>query len=320
MTDATTVLVTGATLDIGRAVTRQLVLNGYRVFGQTDLGKDGADILHALGAVPFYGDGTRKGELSSAIKAAKPDIVINLLPQRANTLLHDGLAWRGFEKVLRLSTQALVDAAEENGVKFIVHTSYGFLYGNAQNATEGTPRRFPLKDDVFDAASDAEEIVILSDIPACILRLGWLYGAHERDLQLYAKSINTGRPYYAGSSHHKASFVHANDAAKAVVLAAEKRTDGEVYNIADNTPVNFGKFIDTLTDKLGYNRVPKLPTFAAKLLPHISDEQIALLELHGTLSSAKAREELGWSPEYPSYDEGLEQALRVWRAEMAIAR
>jgi hypothetical protein len=41
---------------------------------------------------------------------------------------------------------------------------------------------------------------------------------------------------------------------------------------------------------------------------------LVLIETSVKVSSAKAREKLGWTAEYPTIEGGLEQTLLAWRA------
>lgn len=74
------------------------------------------------GAAFVQADLTKAAELTKAIEAAQPDLVLNLAPQIANTLLDDGHNWKGYDRTLPATTTE---------VKLLVHASYAFLYGNA---------------------------------------------------------------------------------------------------------------------------------------------------------------------------------------------
>jgi nucleoside-diphosphate-sugar epimerase len=313
MAESLSIFVTAGTSPLGRSVVRQLVARGHKVTAVTQ-GKAGADMARKDGALPVYADPTRAGELRSMMKMSKPSVVINLLPQVPNTLLHDGNDWKGFDTVLRASTDALLEASQASGVAFLVHTSYTLLYGETHApADENTARTAPGDHPAFSAAIEAEGKVQRSAVPSCILRAGYLYGGADHNLSLYAGTFRRNQPFYAGGGH-KTAWVHHEDMARACVLAAEQQPKGEVFNIADDKPVSLGDFIETYATMIGAAKTPRLPLLAGRLLPHIADEQITLLEFGTEVSTSKAQSKLGWKPQYPSYQQGLEQALLILRA------
>jgi nucleoside-diphosphate-sugar epimerase len=279
-------------------------------------GKAGAAAAREDGALPVYADPTRAGELRSMMTMAKPNVVVNLLPQIPNTLFHDGKKWKGYEQLLREGAAALIEAAKATNVGHIVHTSYALLYGDTEAPVdESAVVSAPGGHAIFSAALDAEKMILDSGIPACVLRAGFLYGPQSHDLLLYQRSFKLGRPFYAGAGK-ATSWVHYNDMASAVVLAAEKQAGNEVFNIADNTPVSLGSFIDEYAHKLDMGKPGRLPTAAARLF--MADEQITLLDLSTLVKTSKAQEKLEWKPRYSSYREGLEQTLLVARATEKI--
>ena len=73
-------------------------------------------------------------------------------------------------------------------------------------------------------------------------------------------------------------------------------------------------FVDQFAEALGVDRPTRrdMPQFIENLTtPAITR---ALMATAFQVSSAKARERLGWSPDYPDIESGLEQTLLSWRA------
>ncbi len=313
------IFVTGADSELGRATVRHLVQQGKRVTGQVRNSKN-LERLKTSGATGLVTDPTHIGEMTQALQTTQPDIVLNLTPQTANTLLHDGHNWEGFEQTLTASTAALLAAVKVTPVKFLIYTSYSLLYGNNLAANEETALR-PINHPAFRAAMQAEKQLTESSVPHCIVRLGFLYGPQSRDLKLYRQSFNIFRPYFAGSRYHQASFLHYEDAATALALIIENQPDGEVFNVVDGTPTSFGKFIDTFAHKLGRPRPFHIPTWGAPLAQIIiKPVQMELLELATVVSNNKFRERFGWQPKYSSYRDGLAQVVQTWQAQTQAAR
>lgn len=311
------IVVLSADTELGRETTKQLVAKGHQVTGIDS--KSDAEFLREHGAAFIRADLTQASELTEAFQKSQPDIVLNLTPQIANTLLHDGHNWQGYDKNLPLTTTALIKALADVEVKLLIHASYAFLYGNATDATEDTALNAPSEDPIFQAAIEVETQIINSDLPCCILRMGFLYGPQSQDLQKYETSFKLHRPYYAGPEDNLANFLHYEDAARALVLVAEWQPVGEIFNVVDGTPIAFANFIDTYAMKLGYSKPGHIPLFTAPVAKVIIKEpQMEILDTSTTVSRDRITQKLNWKPEYASYQEGLEQTLKVWRQQGVI--
>jgi nucleoside-diphosphate-sugar epimerase len=140
---------------------------------------------------------------------------------------------------------------------------------------------------VLDAAGDA-------GFPGIVLRLGGLYGPDRSPVEWCrdpAWRVRLAR----GNREAYMNWVHADDAASAVVLAAEKARSGEVYLIVDDEPVPRGDFYRFACERGGSPPL-ELPSDPSRLAKRCSNR--------------KAREELGFAPAYPSYREGLAALTR----------
>jgi len=315
------VFVTGAATELGRETVRQLADCGHYVTGMIRRRSETAAV-ESDGGHPLVADPASPVEIERALHIAEADVVLNLAPQKSNTLLHDGQAWRRLDETTPLQTAALLQAANACGVQFLLHGSYAFLYGSTQDGdddlvTEVSPLRRPLQDRLFPAAIEAEKMVEANkQFPVCIMRFGYLYGPQSRDLVLYETSFKRLRPYYAGHKEHRGNFVHFADAAQAAVLASEKQPANAIINVVDGTAVSFGTFIDTFAQTLGRKKPRRIPTWAVRFAPIITSQQVKQLKLHAAqVDNSRARELLDWTPTYPSYREGLAQTVRVWRGE-----
>jgi nucleoside-diphosphate-sugar epimerase len=315
------ILIPGAATELGLELIRQLA-GIHDVTGLVER-QSQADKVSQSGTNVLVVDFADAIDLERAMHEAQADIVLNLAPQYSNTLLHDGLAWRNSEKSLPAETAALLHAANDSDISYLLHASYAFLYGPAPDssgvtADESTAIARPAKNKLFSAAIEAEKMVAANKhFPVCIMRIGYLYGPQSRDLALYEASFKLRRPYYAGSKKHVGNFVHFSDAARAIALAAEKQPADEIINVVDGTAVSFGTFIDTYANCLGRQKPRRLPTTAVRFLPlTIAPQQIKQLNIRAAqVDSSKAGDLLGWTPEYPSYEQGLAQTVRVQRGQ-----
>ncbi|MCL6649464.1 MAG: NAD(P)-dependent oxidoreductase [Chloroflexi bacterium] len=305
------VMLTGGETELGQVVAATLAQAGYPVVA---LVRPGArePRLAEPGVRVVRGEAASAAAVAAA--AADAQVVLHLSPQVTNTLLHDGRAWRGWASRAPREAQGVVVGARAVGSPLVVLASYACLYGAAQDATEETPLA-PPPDQVFTAAVAAERVVRESGLPYVLLRLGFLYGPQSRDLELYVRSFQLRRPYYAGPAHTLGNWLHFEDAARALERVVALQPRNAVYNLVDGQPVNFGRAIDHFAALVGFRRVRHLPPrFRLLYRPFIWRPQQLLLETSTTVRAEKARQQLGWAPRFPNVFQGLEDVVARWRA------
>jgi nucleoside-diphosphate-sugar epimerase len=101
------------------------------------------------------------------------------------------------------------------------------------------------------------------------------------------------------------SFVHLDDAARATVLSLEH--DGPaIYNVVDDRPAPAREWLPVLADALGARPPRRVPAWLARLVA--GDVAVMLGTESRGASNAKAKRELGWTLEYPSWREGFVSA------------
>jgi nucleoside-diphosphate-sugar epimerase len=103
------------------------------------------------------------------------------------------------------------------------------------------------------------------------------------------------------------SFVHVDDAAAATVRAVELGGAG-VYNIVDDDPASVREWLPELAAAVGAKPPLRLPTLVGRLAA--GEVGVALMTQVRGASNAKAKEELGWQPRYPSWRSGFHSGLR----------
>jgi nucleoside-diphosphate-sugar epimerase len=105
------------------------------------------------------------------------------------------------------------------------------------------------------------------------------------------------------------SFVHVDDAAEAVVRALETTSPSAAYNVADDEPITFARYVDLAAGIFGAPAAVRAPPWLLRLLAPVP---VAAASVYLPLSNARARSELGWSPRYPTPRSALEQSARAW--------
>ncbi|MFN2581374.1 MAG: hypothetical protein ABR498_01370 [Candidatus Dormibacteria bacterium] len=233
-------------------------------------------------------------------------MVVNVGLQPPNSLLHDGHRWSKFTSghVLTVTRDALRQAPRGS---FFVHASYLFA-GAAEQALAVGDRLQP----VVDAALEAEDLVLRAPVAACVVRLGYLYGPGSRDLRSYRRAFLLRRPYWAGPKV-KQRFVHTQDAAQALLLAARRRPVGRVFHAADNQPVPFGTFMDHFARLIGNPlplHLPRVTRSMSRIV--VSEAHMQMVELDSAAVSDRPRPP-AFQPRYATYRSGLRQAVEAWR-------
>ncbi|MBI1279076.1 MAG: NAD(P)H-binding protein [Anaerolineaceae bacterium] len=309
------IFITGGASGVAREATRQAIARGHKVTVLTE-GLGGATKARQDGALPAYSDVTRAGELKSLFTMSNIDVVIHLLPQLGNGFpTKDG--YESQEKVMVQSAVAVVEAAKEAGVKFIVHTSYAAVVGDAHGDWL-TEDQVGHQDRALRPVLAAEHHVMQSGVNACVLRAGFVYGGETASVHALGETLKQGRSPYLGDSHSVHNWVSESDLAQAAVLAAEKQPAGEIINVVDDEPVSASVFAGYLATGLGMDApsASASPIFILKRTT--SDIQRLLLDSSVHLKNDKAKQVLGWQPRYPNYKAGLEHTMLQWRASEPI--
>lgn len=111
-------------------------------------------------------------------------------------------------------------------------------------------------------------------------------------------------------------WIHVEDAATAMVAALTHGRSGQAYNIVDDEPVSFADFLRYLAraaDAPAPWLAPRwLMRWAAPFLT------ASWMGTSMRVSNQKAKAELGWAPQFPTYREGLKTVLATLAREGTI--
>jgi nucleoside-diphosphate-sugar epimerase len=226
---------------------------------------------------------------------------INVAGQQANTLLHDGHAWKGFAR----AAHAGVRGALRSDAGVLVHASFAFVLGR--------PREDPLRS-IAETILECEQLVLAASKRACVVRLGYLYGPASRDLRAYRKAFRIGRPYWAGSDKALQYHLHQYDAVDALLAAAKARNAGRILYATGRKAVSFMQFMDDFARRIGNPfplHVPRIAAPVIRLIVREAHMQQAALPMP---RRAPAPRVPGWTPAFGDYRKGLDQVVAAWRA------
>lgn len=235
------------------------------------------------------------------------NVHFNVAGQQANTLLHDGHAWKEYARVARSGIDRALRAAEGDGARMVVHASFAFVRAVERGAVLEEPLR-----SLVDVIVECESLALSGPVPACVVRLGYLYGPQSADLRAYRAAFRLGRPYWSGPSKALQYHLHQFDAASALRAAARSRNAGKVLYATDGHPVSFMKLMDAFARRVGRRNPLHLPWFSkplAKVIVREEHMQQAALPMPARAPTPRVP---GWTPEFADYRAGLDQVVESW--------
>jgi len=235
------------------------------------------------------------------------DIHINVAGQQANTLLHDGHAWKDFARTALAGTRRALRSAQTDGASMLVHASFAFVHAVERGADLADPLR-----SCVDAIRECEELVLSGPAPACIVRLGYLYGPESADLRAYRAAFRLGRPYWSGPARALQYHLHQFDAASALLAAGRARRKRSILYATDGHAVSFTKFMDAFAHRVGRRTPLHLPMFSKPLAKAIVREEHMQQSALPMPDRAPTPRVPGWTPNFQDYRTGLDQVIEAW--------
>lgn len=246
--------------------------------------------------------------LSRKIAAsAHGNVHINIAGQQANSLLHDGHAWKAYGRTALSGTRRGMNAARAGGASLFVHASFAFVHAVENGARVEEPLRSRVR-----TILECEALALSGPVPACVVRLGYLYGPVSADLLAYRTAFRLGRPYWAGPPKVRQYHLHQFDAVSALLAAARPRNAGKVFHATDGQAVPFMQLMDAFAHRVGRRsplHIPLCLNPLAKLIVGEEHMQQAALPMPPRAPTPSVP---GWRPKFPNYRGGLDQILEAW--------
>jgi nucleoside-diphosphate-sugar epimerase len=306
------VFIAGASGVLGRRLVRQLAARGHSVIGLARSPK--AEI-----AVKDAGGEPRNADLFDADSLARAaegcDTVIHAataIPTKRNPSPAD---WAMNDRIRRKGTRCLTEAASKIGAKSFLQQSVAWVARPADGSpfTEDSPS---VPDATIQSAVDAEAIAreagSAEGFTVSILRCGYFYDSESAHTRMIADALRKRQLPIIGRGDAAWAMIHTDDAASAYVAAAEKLANG-VWHIVDNELVPVQVFLKEFAALLQAPVPRRVPVWLARWF---ADEQaVSYLTKSTRTSNARFRRDFDWSPNYPTYREGLRQIIAAWNAK-----
>jgi nucleoside-diphosphate-sugar epimerase len=303
------VLLAGATGAVGRPLVRRLVDAGHEVVGLTRR-PERTEAIEAAGARAVACDVLDLAAVRRAVAGAQPDVVMDqttALPQRYDPRKMD-VFYKDMGPLRLIGSPNLLDAAREAGARHVFQ-SIAFIHPPAG------PNRLRTEDDpVWTEGAPAPWSYALPMIAAMeqrtvaygglVLRYGFFYGpgTHFAPGGQFHDDIIRRRMPIVGRGEGVGSFIHVEDAAAAAVAAVDRHEPG-ILNVVDDRPLQAREWLPAAAKALGAKRPLRVPAVVAR--PLAGPMGMHFSTTMPGVSNARARERLGWAPQYPSVLDGL---------------
>jgi nucleoside-diphosphate-sugar epimerase len=314
------IYIAGATGALGRHLVPLLVARGHEVVGTTRTpAKAGA--LRALGARPAVVDALDAEAVGRSVAEAEPEVLVHQLTALSGDIDMRHID-RAFAQTNRLRTEGLdhlLAAGRAAGARRAVvqsFTGWPFARTGGPVKTEDAPL------DPRPPAALRTTLAAIRHLEAAttaidwgeglVLRYGGFYGpgtgiSLDEDGSM-AAAVRARRFPIVGAGDGVWSLVHIEDAASATADAVERGAPG-IYQVVDDEPAPVREWLPALASAIGAPPPRRVPRWLARPLAGQA-ATVMMTESRGA-SNAKAKRELGWRLEYPSWRRGFAEGLRA---------
>lgn len=306
------VFIAGATGVLGRRLVTRLTSRGVEVVGLARSPANEASI-RSMGGTASRADLFDERAMAHAIEGA--DIVVH-----AVTAIPEGFrarfrrAWQVNDRLRREGTRALVTAASLAGARQYLQQSVAWVVRSASPSAfydeEVLPDPPALVRSAVEGEEIAREIGSRDGLSVGILRGGVFYGPEATRSMM--DLIQKGWMPIPGEGAALKAPIHVDDMAGAFLAAADAGIGG-IWNVVDDEPVTLSRLLRHLAAVMGAPEPRRIPPWCARLL--VGRDTFESLTTPMNTSNAKLRRELGWTPSFPTYREGIEHTVAVWRRE-----
>lgn len=315
------IFIAGATGTLGLPLVRALVARNHKVFGLTRTQANGR-IIEREGGSPIFADALDETALINAMRTAAPECVFHFLtaipknaPMRASHM-------NATNTLRTKGTSNLLKAAVEAGAKKIVAESMIFAYGFGDHGmalkqeSDELQGREPVVwlQGIVDAIRSLEEQLIAANvrnlIQAVPLRYGLIYGSSTPSTRYAVKMLRRRLAPVVKGKSGVGSWVHIDDAVGASIAAMENGRSGEIYNVVDDEPVGFNEWMIRTARACGAKQPFSIPLWPLRLMmPYMA----AVISTRLAVSNLKAKRDLGWKLNYPTYKDGIVEVAAQFR-------
>jgi nucleoside-diphosphate-sugar epimerase len=294
-------IVTGASGFIGGVLCRRLLGEGHEVWALVR--RPGSE---PAGTTPLAGDLSDAAVLREQVAAARAGCVFHLAAEIASQRSEHKVREVNVHGTERLVTACLAAGGETEAPRLVFSSTV--VTGDAHGELLSEERPLPVETPYGRAKQEGERMILASGLPCTIVRPSHVYGPGGWYAQeLIPRLRQPGRFAVIGRGENLWDVVHVDDVVSALVLAAQVSHSGEIYHVADDEPITFYDFMALTAKALGISAPRRIPAAVARLAAGRNAVDAVIRSARS--SNAKAKQELGWSPRFPSAAVGVPDAV-----------
>ena len=311
------VLITGITGFVGSHMAELMLEKGHKVYGTCGWRSPMDNIAHIKDRLNLIqADLTDAHSMDEAVKQSRPDYIFHLAAQSyvpaswvmpAQTIQTNVVGQVNlFEAVRKADIDPTIQIAASSEI-------YGLVYPNETPIKETNPVRPLSTYGVSKLAQDMLGYQYFKSYGMKVIRTRAFNHTGPRRGDVFVTSNwtkqvaeieNLGKEpiMYVGNLHAKRDFTDVRDMVKAYLLAVEKGTPGEVYNIGSGKAISMQELLDMIL-ALSKKKIT-VQQDQARMRP--SDVEVLVCD------PTKFMEATGWKPEI-KFEKTLHDLLEYWR-------
>jgi dTDP-glucose 4,6-dehydratase len=211
-----------------------------------------------------------------------------------------------------IGTFTLLEAARKHGTRFH-HISTDEVYGDLElddpgRFTEATPYN---PSSPYSSTKAGSDLLVRAwtrsfGVEATISNCSNNYGPYQHVEKFIPRQITNVlrgiRPKLYGDGRNVRDWIHADDHSSAVLTILDKGRIGETYLIGADGEKGNKTVVELILTLMGED---------ADAYDHVTDR--AGHDLRYAIDSTKLRDELGWQPRYPAFEQGLAATIEWYR-------
>lgn len=285
------VFLTGASGVMGRSAMTALVDAGHEVVGLAR-SDEAAQVVRDHGAEPRPGSIFDRESLVRAMRRC--DAVLNFASHApvGHAMVRPG-AWRAGDRIRRLGSLAVSDAAVRTGIGLLVQQSRSALYADAGDAwiDEHHPVAISRATDAIADAEQHARFVQRHGGHAVVLRFGLVTGTDPASRWMVRRA-RSGRPTGWGEPRSWVHLVHGDDVGPAVVAALG--APAGTYNVGA-APCRR----EDLAEQLALAGGRRGGRFHNAATQRLARHRLEIYTRSQRVSSQRFADRTGWHPQFP---------------------
>jgi nucleoside-diphosphate-sugar epimerase len=138
----------------------------------------------------------------------------------------------------------------------------------------------------------------IAGIPINIFRISGIYGPGRSAID----TVRAGNPRRIDKPGHAFNRVHVDDIVQVMIASMDQPSPGDIYNLADDAPVQSHELVDYACQLLGRPSPPLIPYSEVDMAPMAR----SFYKENKRIKNDRIKEKLGIKLKYPNYKDGLD--------------